>query len=317
MSKVEISVIIPTYNSLNLLRRTLVCLEKQAPNPHFFQTLVVDDGSTDGTSEFLRSYRGDLTLDTVIFQENRGRAATRNAGVRRAESELLLFMDGDMEFDSNLVAEHLSKHSDEKDLVVLGRVIYDRSLPYRSWQRYLETRGANKLPLGSPLPGRYFLSGHVSMPRSIFDAVGGFDESFRAHGGEDLDLGMKIVSHGGWIIYAPELEMRHLHIRKLRDVLSMSRRYGRESVPLLIDKHPELITQLKLDWLDKSKRFGLFRRFLLSQPVYCVALAAGLILNRLRAPAILYDYLLFRNYYRGYVALRHSERSEESNVDKA
>jgi len=300
MSKVEISVIIPTYNSLDLLRRTLVCLEKQAPNPHFFQTLVVDDCSTDGTSEFLRSYRGDLTLDTVIFQQNQGRAATRNAGVGRAESDLLLFIDGDMEFDTNLVAGHLSKHTDEEDQVVLGKVIYDRSLPYRSWQRYLETRGANKLLPGTPLPGRYFLSGHVSMPKSIFDEAGGFDESFRAHGGEDLDLGMKIVSHGGKIIYVPELEMRHLHIRKLSDVLSMSRRYGRESVPVLIDKHPELITQLKLDWFDKSKTLGLFRRFLLSQPVYWLVLTVGLILNRLRAPAILYDYLLFRNYYRGY-----------------
>lgn len=306
MSKVEISVIIPTYNSLDLLRRTLVCLEKQAPNPHFFHTVVVDDGSTDGTSEFLRSYQGNLTLDTVIFQENRGRAATRNAGVRLAESELLLFMDGDMEFDTNLIAGHLSKHSDSKQ-VVLGKVVYDRKLPYRSWQRYLETRGANKLPTGSVLPGRYFLSGHVSMPRSIFDEAGGFDESFRAHGGEDLDLGMKIVSHGGKIIYAPELEMRHLHIRKLSDVLSMSRRYGRESVTVLIDKHPELITQLKLDWLDKSKNFGLFRRFILSRSVYCVALAAGLILNRLWAPAILYDYLLFRNYYRGYREVIDSE----------
>lgn len=300
MSKVEISVIIPTYNSLDLLRRTLDCLEKQAPNPHFFQTVVVDDASTDGTSEFLRSYQGDLTLDTVIFQENRGRAATRNAGVRQAKSDLLLFIDGDMEFDSNLVAEHLSKHSEDEEMIVLGKVVYDRKLPYRSWQRYLETRGANKLPTGSKLPGRYFLSGHVSMPRSIFDEAGGFDESFRAHGGEDLDLGMKIISHGGRIIYAPEIVMRHLHIRKLSDVLSMSRRYGRESVPVLIDKHPELITQLKLDWLNKSKCFGLFRRFILSRPVYCLALAAGLILNRLRAPAILYDYLLFRNYYKGY-----------------
>ena len=300
MSKVEISVIIPTYNSLELLRRTLDCLGKQAPSTHFFQTVVVDDSSTDGTSEFLRTYQGELTLDSVLFQENRGRAATRNAGVSQAESDLLLFIDGDMEFDSNLVAGHLSKHTDREHQVVLGRVVYDRSLPYRSWQRYLESRGANKLPPGNPLPGRYFLSGHVSMPKSIFDDAGGFDESFRAHGGEDLDLGMKIVSRGGKIIYAPELEMRHLHIRKLSDVLSMSRCYGRESVPVLVDKHPELITQLKLDWLDKSRNFGLFRRFILSQPVYWLALAIGIVLNRLRAPAILYDYLLFRNYFRGY-----------------
>jgi len=309
MSYLTLSVIIPTYNALSLLKRTIFSLEKQLPDPRFFQTVVVDDGSSDGTVDFLREYSGKLKLTTVINGKNSGRAAVRNAGVKAANGRILLFIDGDMEFDSGLVAGHLTEQT-KHEIVLLGKVVYNKTLPCRAYRRYIETRGANKLPVGSALPGRYFLSGHVSMPRQVFDAVGGFDKNFKAHGGEDLDLGMRIVAAGYKIKYMPELQMMHLHVRNLDGALKISKEYGRSSVPLLVAKHPVLIRELRLDWDLGSGLSGLFRRLLLSSIVYYPIKLIGNILNDLIAPAALYDYLIYRNYRSGYYQAI-SDRSEK------
>ena len=295
----NISVIIPTCNRLDLLKRTLESLEKQSVDSKILQVIIVDDASTDGTMGYLENYKSRYSTEIVLFPKNRGRSATRNAGEKKATGRILLFIDGDMEFGPDLIKGHLLKHSSKK-LVILGRVLYEESLPYRGYQRYIQTRGANKLPYGKPLPGRYFLSGHVSMPSTIFQTVGGYDEEFQAHGGEDLDLGMRIVKKGYTIVFEPDLVMKHLHIRHLNQVLNLAFEYGRSTVPRLVEKHGQLYKELRLDFLDGGIPLRLVRKLILSAPVYQIVKVVGLIMNHFQAPAILYNYLLFRNYFMGY-----------------
>jgi len=283
-----------------MLRQTLACLDAQRPNAHFFQTVVIDDASTDGTGDFLREYQGELDLKTIINPRNLGRSKTRNIGVQAADGELLLFIDGDMRFDPDLVLGHVRRHQ-EGELIILGRVVYDRSLSCRSYCRYAETRGASKLPPGTALPGRYFWSGHVSMPRRLFEAVGGFDENFSVHGGEDLDLGMRLHKAGCRMILAPELVAEHLHVRSLPEVLSTAREYGRGSIPLLIQKHPELIDQLKLNWASGSGARATVRRLMLTRSFFWFARQLAIVFNGLALPDFVYDYLIFRSYQAGYI----------------
>ena len=76
----EVSVVIPTYNRLEVLAEVLQALEFQHEAPPF-EVIVVDDGSTDGTSHWLRNRTFRLPL-RVLTQENRGPAAARNTGQR-------------------------------------------------------------------------------------------------------------------------------------------------------------------------------------------------------------------------------------------
>jgi glycosyltransferase involved in cell wall biosynthesis len=299
MSNFEISVIIPTYNALHLLKRTIASLENQLPDPQFFQTVIIDDGSSDSTGDFLREYSGSLRLTAVSNVANKGRATARNIGVKAAIGKILLLIDGDMEFDNRLVAAHLEEQK-KREIVILGKVVYKNTLPCRGYRRYIETRGANKLPVGTALPGRYFLSGHVSLPKQVFESINGFDEDFKAHGGEDLDLGMRITAAGYKIEYLPDLSMTHLHVRELNRALQVSNEYGYRSVPILVKKHPELINELRLDWDKGAGLFNIFRKLVLSSFVYYPLRMIGNFLNSFAAPAILYDYLVFRNYHRGY-----------------
>jgi len=64
MPQYDISVIIPTYNRLNVLKRTLSCINKQTISRNKYQVIVVDDASTDGTGKYLKS------LDNIDYQIN-------------------------------------------------------------------------------------------------------------------------------------------------------------------------------------------------------------------------------------------------------
>src|SRR6266567_9546694 len=120
-----VSIIIPTYNRLARLERVLAAFGRQS-DCDVFEAVVVDDGSSDGTFEWLEKQTFGFALHP-IRQQNAGPAKARNTGVNAARGTLLLFVDDDVEPTENLVAEHLRSHGSEKDLVVIGPLA---SLPH-------------------------------------------------------------------------------------------------------------------------------------------------------------------------------------------
>jgi glycosyltransferase involved in cell wall biosynthesis len=84
------SIIIPTYNRLPYLKKTLDSIWEQSFTD--FEIIVVDDGSTDGTVDYLRELGGSVEL---LRQENRGPGAARNLGVEHARGEYIAFLDSD------------------------------------------------------------------------------------------------------------------------------------------------------------------------------------------------------------------------------
>jgi GT2 family glycosyltransferase len=202
---VTISIVIPTHDKLPLLRRTLRSLEQQDTPLSGFEAVVVDDGSTDGTAEFLAAYAGPLRLVVVRQAENRGRAAARNAALASAGG----------------------------DPVVNAPEVTDSPIV-----RYMSTRGAQKIGGAAPLPWRYFSTNNSSVPRSRLDAVGRFDEEFRTYGFEDLELGYRLHRAGLEFRFVPEARSLHIHYHDLDDVLRKKRLSGRSSLQVFLDKHP-------------------------------------------------------------------------------
>lgn len=94
-----ISVIIPTYNKVGHLELTLSCLGKQDLPSEVYEVIVINDGSTDGTEDFLRRQKVDYNLRS-FHQPNYGQAIARNFGLRQANGELVVFIDDDLLFTS-------------------------------------------------------------------------------------------------------------------------------------------------------------------------------------------------------------------------
>ncbi len=98
-----------TYNRKHLLGRALEALFNQNFPRDEYEIVLVDDGSTDGTGEFVRTLKPPCKLE-YIYQPNSGLAHGRNQGIRHANGHIILFIDDDIVASSNLLAEHVKTH---------------------------------------------------------------------------------------------------------------------------------------------------------------------------------------------------------------
>ncbi len=93
MQRPLVSIIIPTFNRLNWIPTCLDSIKAQTyPN---IETLVIDDGSTDGTVEWLKSQPDYAFAQLHVQPKNGGASIARNDGIRRARGELIAFIDSD------------------------------------------------------------------------------------------------------------------------------------------------------------------------------------------------------------------------------
>lgn len=89
-----VSVVIPTYNRKDLLKRALDSVVRQTTR--CAEIIVIDDGSTDNTHELLSQYRDTCRVQIIICsQQNKGPAAARNVGISKASQPLIAFLDSD------------------------------------------------------------------------------------------------------------------------------------------------------------------------------------------------------------------------------
>jgi glycosyltransferase involved in cell wall biosynthesis len=120
------SIIIPTYNRVELIRPTLESVLAQTIGE--WECIVVDDGSTDHTAEVINSYTEKDDRFRYIYQENAERSAARNNGIRHAKGEWICFLDSDDLFlDSYLqqLKEWIAQNSEQKGLYVHQMVVKD------------------------------------------------------------------------------------------------------------------------------------------------------------------------------------------------
>jgi GT2 family glycosyltransferase len=132
------SVIIPTRNKSRYLALTIASLARQTESRSSFEVIVVDDGSDDDTREIVAKHRADLALN-YIRRAHQGRAAARNAAIRAAKGEILIFCDDDRITHATFVADHVAAHISgahtDAPSVILGR------------QRAILTRWSHDLPI--------------------------------------------------------------------------------------------------------------------------------------------------------------------------
>lgn len=179
-----VSVIIPTFNrSAQVLEAVRSVLDqKRVPA----QVIVVDDGSTDGTAEALRTFGSKIRL---IRQLRKGVSAARNRGVLAAEHPWIAFLDSDdlwLPWKLSAQLAYLSTHPEI-------RICQTEEIWLRNGKR-INPRKYHKKPDGDcfrHLLDRCLVSpSAVMMHRSLFDEAGGFDEDLVAC--EDYDLWLRI-----------------------------------------------------------------------------------------------------------------------------
>jgi GT2 family glycosyltransferase len=206
------SICIPSYNRKQLLLATLRSLNQQTAPPDAYEVIVADDGSSDGTVDALAGLRTRYRL-RWFTQPNAGPAAASNAAAEMAENDVLIFLDADQVCSPEMVAVHLETHQREGNVFVQG--LYPLADGYRSRAASLlyerELMSALE-PIDRPHPASpHMWSAQVSVRRSVWKEVGGFDSSFREYGGEDTDFGLRVAAQGVRFLFDPRALSYHLH----------------------------------------------------------------------------------------------------------
>jgi glycosyltransferase involved in cell wall biosynthesis len=238
-----VSVVIPTFERMDVLPEVLAALEVQRGAPEF-EVVVVDDGSSGATGDFLRGYPGSLAL-TVLSQGNRGPASARNHGVRAAQGELVAFLGDDTVPEPDWLRHHVAAHETRRErepLAVIGYTGWHPRMRMTSFLRYINEHG---LQFGYALiddpehvPFNFFYTSNVSLPRELLVAEP-FDLRFPHAAWEDVELCYRLERRGLTLAYEPSARVAHLHPT---DFARFSRRQQKagESAVVFHRLHPEL-----------------------------------------------------------------------------
>jgi GT2 family glycosyltransferase len=234
MRQYDLSVIVPTHNRQSFLPGLLASLAAQTHPADRWELILVVDGSTDGTREYLELGGGRRPPHmTCVFQAAQGAPAARNAGARKATGRGLLFLDDDMIAAPQLVAEHARYHRGAPDTVVIGHL----SLPaagrdaWTAWEDAQVARHYTLLDSGKRPPGpRDFFSGNCSVAAPLFNSVLGYNT--RLQRTEDLELGYRLHGAGARFFYCAAADSLHLGTHSFDRWLRNARIYGESDVLL-------------------------------------------------------------------------------------
>jgi glycosyltransferase involved in cell wall biosynthesis len=188
----EISVIVPTYNRVNLLKDALSSVWAQTFAN--YEVVVVDDGSTDGTKEYLISLGDRIKF---LPQPRRGPSAARNAGVKLAKGKYLAFLDSDdIWFPWTLAVFHQSFELHHPSLLCGASIEFQKSVPSHIKQTSVSAEYFSDY-LESASDPKFIGTCTLAVKRSVFNRVGGFEESMRL--AEDHDFLLRAATQRGFL----------------------------------------------------------------------------------------------------------------------
>ena len=208
-----ISVVIVNWNRRNLLRACLQSLRHQTFAP--FETIVVDNGSTDGSPAVAREFGARL----ICNQTNLGFCAANNQGIAMARGEYVALLNNDAEAEPGWLAALHRACSQAPDIGMAASKVLVWEDPRRIDKagHLIFPDGQNRgRGAGALDRGQFDREEEVLWPdgsaalyrKSMLDRIGGFDEDFFAYG-DDAELGLRARIAGWRCVYTPAAVARH------------------------------------------------------------------------------------------------------------
>jgi glycosyltransferase involved in cell wall biosynthesis len=238
-----LTVITPTYNRQPILAKCLAALENQTWTGTY-ELLVVDDGSSDGTVEWLAANPTQFPHVRVVQQEHGGITAARNRGVAEALGEIIVFVDSDVV----AIPEFLQIHAEAHQVAIAS----GRPKVF-TYGRLIATSNFDD-PTSEPakitdFSAAYFETNNVGIGKNWLVEAGLFDADFTQYGWEDLEMGVRLKAMGLEIIKCPTAIGYHWHAQfstaEFPNMIEKEIQRGRMGV-VFYQKHPTLEVKMMI-----------------------------------------------------------------------
>ena len=211
--EIKTTIIIPNYNGLSFMEPCFESLKEQTVRD--FKVLVVDNGSTDGSVEWLKEHR----VPSIFFKENTGFSGAVNTGIRAADTPYVLLLNNDTRVEPGFVAA-MERAMDQSPKIfsVSSRMIqmYHPELLDDAGDMYSILGWAYQRGVGRSVnlyqkSCRVFsaCAGAAIYRRAVFDEIGLFDELHFAYL-EDIDVGWRAKLYGYDNVYCPDAAVYHV-----------------------------------------------------------------------------------------------------------
>ena len=325
------SVVIPNWNGRDLLEKYIPSIiEALSGNPDN-EIIVVDNGSEDGSAEFLHERFPSVRV--LALDRNLGFGGGSNAGFRAAKNDIVVLLNSDMRVERDFLQPLLEAFTDETVFSVACQIFFsdpnklreETGLTQSWWENgALRVRHRDDPAIQVPYPCAYGGGGSCAFDRRKFLELGGFDELLAPFYLEDTDVGYLAWKRGWKVLYQPGSVVYHEHRG------TIGKRFSPEQIDLVLKKNfalfcwknihewrrltghfffsyaGALVTELFGDSRERANFAGLWRAF---QQLPAAMRSRG----RARALAVIDDTEAFRRplggYYRDrFVQLNDGER---------
>lgn len=209
----QVTIIIPNYNGLTFLKPCLTALERQRYKR--FDILVVDNGSKDGSAEWLKSQK----VPAIFLDRNTGFSGAVNKGIEASRTPYVLLLNNDTEAEPEFVGELVKSISRSKKIFAVSSKmiqLHHKDLIDDAGDMYCVLgwafqRGVGQSSKGFNRPKEVFsaCAGAAIYRREVFDIIGYFDEKHFAYL-EDIDICYRAKIFGYHILYCPFAVVYHV-----------------------------------------------------------------------------------------------------------
>lgn len=221
------SIVIPTFNRPLQLADCLASITRLDYPRASFEVIVVDDGSHPPLDDVVEPFRKKIGI-TLKTQRNAGPATARNTGVAAAGGEFLTFIDDDNTVEPDWLKRLSESVRANPNSMIGGRIVNIATENLYSSASQLLIDYLHENDNGNPEESRFFTGNNQTMPKNLFNEIGGYDVSYRpGMAAEDREFCERWLRLGHRMIHTPEVKVMHAHRMTLGSYWRQQFAYGR------------------------------------------------------------------------------------------
>jgi glycosyltransferase involved in cell wall biosynthesis len=229
----KVSIVIPSFNGAHRLPNIIKALQNQSIKG--FEICVVVDGSSDNSMDVLNEIKEKHQIQ-VTYQNNSGRAKTRNTGAKQVTGDLLIFYDDDTRPCEDSIARHIDFHLKLSNAIYGGNQLEDLEVlktDIQFYKAHLSRKWTAKYQSGlNQLNGKnlFLTAANMSIPKTLFELLGGFNEKLTD--AEDYELAVRAYEKGIPIYFDKSNIAWHDDLITCKSYIKRQRQYNAMTDPL-------------------------------------------------------------------------------------